>query len=159
MKRAECVIGALMAVLWMVPLGAQQPTGTIRGHVTDGATHQPLSGVTVAVGSRGALTQADGRYLITGVPAGTDTLRTRMIGYASAKQSVTVVGGDTVVVDFALSPQAVGLSEIVVTGYGEQRAGNITGAVKQVTAAEVNTGRLISPEQLIENKVAGVQLG
>ena len=80
MKRAECVIGALVAVLWMAPLSAQQPTGTFRGHVTDGATHQPLSGVTVAVGSRGALTQADGRYLITGVPAGTDTLRTRMIG-------------------------------------------------------------------------------
>jgi len=158
MRRAECGIGALLAVLWVTPLGAQQPTGTIRGRVSDGATHQPLSGVTVAVGGHGVLTQAEGRYLITGVPAGTDTLRTRMIGYASAKQAVTVVGGDTVVVDFPLSPQAVSLSEIVVTGYGEQRAGNITGAVKQVTAAEFNNGRLISPEQLIENKVAGVQL-
>jgi hypothetical protein len=158
MRRAECGIGALLAVLWVTPLGAQQPTGTIRGHVSDGATHQPLSGVTIAVGSHAALTQSDGRYVITRVPAGTDTLRTRMIGYASAKQAVTVVGGDTVVVDFPLSPQAVSLSEIVVTGYGEQRAGNITGAVKQVTAAEFNNGRLISPEQLIENKVAGVQL-
>src|SRR5437867_11325150 len=121
MKRAECVIGALLAVLWMVPLSAQQPTGPIRGHVTDGATHQPLSGVTVAVGSRGALTQADGRYVITGVPAGTDTLRTRMIGYASAKQSVTVVRGDTVVLDFALSPLEVGLSYVVVRSIGDHR--------------------------------------
>ena len=158
MKRAECVIGALVAVLWMAPLSAQQPTGTIRGHVTDGATHQPLSGVTVAVGSRGALTQADGRYLITGVPAGTDTLRTRMIGYASAKQSVTVVGGDTVGVDLALSPQAVGLSEIVVTGYGTQRVGNITGAVARVSSAEFNTGRIITPQALIQGKVAGVRV-
>src|SRR5213595_1581217 len=158
MKRAECVIGALVAVLWMAPLSAQQPTGTIRGHVTDGATHQPLSGVTVAVGSRGALTQADGRYLITGVPAGTDTLRTRMIGYAPAKRSVTVVGGDTVGVDLALSPQAVGLSEIVVTGYGTQRVGNITGAVARVSSAEFNTGRIITPQALIQGKVAGVRV-
>src|SRR5437867_12613326 len=121
MQRAACVIGALMAVLWLVPLGAQQPTGTIRGHVTDGATQQPLSGVTVAVGSRGALTQADGRYVITGVPAGTDTLRTRMIGYASAKQFVTVVRGDKVVLDFALSPLEVGLSYVVVRSIGDHR--------------------------------------
>src|SRR5882762_2555854 len=156
MRRAECVIVALVAVLRMAPLGAQQPTGTIRGHITDGATQQPVSGVAVAVGSRGSLTQADGRYVITGVPAGTDTVRTRMIGYSPAKRSVTVVGGDTIVVDLALSAQAVGLSEIVVTGYGEQRAGNITGSVTRVSAEQFNTGRVVSPQQLIENKIAGV---
>src|SRR5438046_1241781 len=158
MKRAESVIGALVAVLWMAPLSAQQPTGTIRGHVTDGATHQPLSGVTVAGGSRGALTQADGRYLITGVPAGTDTLRTRMIGYAPAKRAVTVAGGDTVVVDLTLNAQAVSLSEIVVTGYGTQRAGNVTGAVTQVSSTEFETGRIITPQALIQGKVAGVRV-
>ena len=84
MRRAECVMGALLAVLWSAPLGAQQASGTVRGRVSDDATHQPLSGVSVAVGGRGALTQADGRYVVTGVPAGTDTLRTRMIGYAPA---------------------------------------------------------------------------
>src|SRR5437667_61383 len=48
-------------------LGAQQPTGTIRGRVTDNATQQPISAVTVTVGSRAAQTQPDGRYLIAGV--------------------------------------------------------------------------------------------
>src|SRR5256885_2454769 len=115
MRRARCVIGGLLGVLWVAPLGAQQASGTVRGRVSDDATHQPLSGVSVAVGGRGALTQADGRYMITGVPAGTDTLRTRMIGYAPAKRAVAVAGGGTVVVDLALSPQAVGLSEVVVT--------------------------------------------
>ena len=139
-------------------LGAQQPTGTIRGRVTDNATQQPISAVTVTVGSRAAQTQADGRYLIAGVPAGTETLRARIIGYASASQPVTVAGGDTVVVDLALNAQAVGLSEIVVTGYGTQRAGNITGAVTQVSSTEFNTGRVITPQALIQGKVAGVQV-
>src|SRR5438046_5736611 len=158
MRRAECVMGALLAVLWSAPLGAQQASGTVRGRVSDDATHQPLSGVSVAVGGRGALTQADGRYVVTGVPAGTDTLRTRMIGYAPAKRAVTVAGGDTVVVDLTLNAQAVSLSEIVVTGYGMQRAGNVTGAVTQVSSAEFNTGRVITPQALIQRKVAGVQV-
>src|SRR5947208_5668151 len=158
MRRARCVIGVLLAVLWSVPLSAQQATGTVRGRVSDDATHQPLSGVSVAVGGRGALTQADGRYVVTGVPAGTDTLRTRMIGYASAKRPVTVAGGDTVVVDLTLNAQAVSLSEIVVTGYGTQRAGNVTGAVTQVSSAEFNTGRGITPQPLSQGNVAGVQV-
>src|SRR5439155_16168845 len=73
MRRVRGIITSLLAVLWTAPLCAQQPTGTIRGHVKDAANQQPLSGVTVAVGSRAALTQADGRYLITGVPGGTDS--------------------------------------------------------------------------------------
>ncbi len=158
MRRAECVIGVLLAVLGVAPLGAQQLTGTVRGRVTDNATQQPISAVTVTVGSRIAQTRADGRYVIAGVPAGTETLRARIIGYASASQPVTVAGGDTVVVDLTLTAQAVGLSEIVVTGYGTQRAGNITGAVTQVSSAEFNTGRVITPQALIQGKVAGVQV-
>ena len=158
MRRAAYVIGALLAVPWTAPLGAQQPTGTIRGRVTDGATQQALSGVTVAVGNRAAQAQNDGRYVITGIPAGSYSVRARVIGYTPATQPVTVAGGDTVVVDLALSPQAVGLSEIVVTGYGTQRAGNITGAVTQVSSAEFNTGRVITPQALILGKVAGVRV-
>ena len=158
MRRAECVIGVLLAVLGVAPLGAQQATGTVRGRVTDGATQRPLSGVTVAVGGRGALTQADGRYVITGVPAGPDTLRVRLIGYGRATQVVTIAENETLVADLALTSQAVSLSEIVVTGYGTQRAGDITGAVTQVSSTEFNTGRIISPQQLIQSKVAGVQL-
>src|SRR5256884_8684472 len=158
MRRAEWGMSGRLAVLGSAPLGARQARGTGRGRAGDDGTPQPLSGVSVAVGGRGALPQADGRYVVTGVPAGTDTLRTRMIGYAPAKRAVTVAGGDTVVVDLALNAQAVGLSEIVVTGYGTQRAGNITGAVTQVSSAEFNTGRVITPQALIQGKVAGVQV-
>jgi len=158
MRRLRYLSGAMVGMLWLAPLCAQQSTGTIRGRVTDATTQQLVSGVMVAVGSRAALTQADGRYLITGVPAGADSLRTRMIGYVRAARPVTVVGGETLVVDVALTAQAINLSEVVVTGYGEQRAGDITGAVTQVSAEQFNTGRVVSPQQLIENKVAGVQL-
>ena len=158
MRRLRFIVGALPAVLWIAPLHAQQPTGTIRGRITDAASQQPLVGATVSIGTHRALSQGDGRYALTGVPAGTDTLRARLIGYARALQTVTIAGGDTaVVVDLALTAQAVNLSEIVVTGYGTQRAGDITGAVTQVSADQFNTGRIVTPQQLIDSKVPGVQ--
>ena len=158
MRPVRGILAALVAVLWTAPLGAQQSTGTIRGRVTDAATQQPLATATVAVGSRTGLTQADGRFVLTGVPAGADTLRARMLGYGPVRQAVTVVAGDAVVVDLALTAQAVGLSEVVVTGYGVQRAGDITGAVTAVTDSQFNTGRILSPQLLIQSKVPGVQV-
>jgi iron complex outermembrane receptor protein len=151
-------IGLLLAAAWIAPLRAQEPTGTIRGRVTDESSQLPLRGATVRVGSRSSETRADGGYLFTEVPAGTDTLRVTMIGYAPIARVVTVVGGQTVDVDFALTAQAVNLAEMVVIGYGEQRQGDITGAVTNVTAGEFNTGRIVTPTELIQNKVAGVQV-
>jgi len=158
MRSRRYILGALLAVSWMAPLRAQAQGGTIRGRVTNDVSGLPLSGVAVSFGSRTAQTRQDGQYILTGVPAGTDSLRARLIGYSPAARAVRVVTGQTVDVDLTLSARAVSLSEIVVTGYGEQRAGNITGAVTQVAAADFNTGRIVSPEELIRSKAPGVQV-
>jgi TonB-linked SusC/RagA family outer membrane protein len=158
MGRTRYIIGALLAVLCVAPLHAQAPTGAVRGRIVDATTQQPLSGVQVSIGNRGGLTRDDGAYLITNIPAGTYTLRTTMIGYADATQSVTIQAGQTAVANLSLTVQVIGLGEIVATGYGTQRAGNIAGSVKQVKAQDFNKGRIISPEKLIESKVAGVQV-
>ena len=140
-----------------MPLNAQGSEGTIRGTVTD-QSQSPIAGVTLQIGVRTGVTQADGSYRISGIPAGTDTLRARMIGYSPAARVVTVIAGQTVNADFALTASAVNLAELVVVGYGEQAAGNISGAVTSVSSDEFNTGRVITPTELIQNKVAGVQV-
>ncbi len=148
------------AMTWTAPppLVAQQPTGTVRGRVTDNSTQQPIAGAIIAVGNRSTQTRDDGRFTIGGIAAGSDLLRVKMIGYVQINHPVMVTAGDTSVVDLALTAQAIGLSEVVVTGYGQQRAGNITGAVTAVGDSQFNTGRVISPQMLIQNKVAGVQV-
>lgn len=156
MRRLRFFVGALLVLVWSPPLHAQD--GTIRGRVTDSATQQPLVRAVVQFGSRGAITQADGRFVIAGVPAGRDSLRVRMIGYTPSAQMVSVSAGQTLDVDFTLSAQAVSLSEIVVTGYGQQRQGDITGAVSTITTDNFNTGRVVNPVELIANKAAGVQV-
>lgn len=158
MTSRRYILGALLAVAWTVPETVHAQTGTIRGRVTIEGGVQPLSGAAVWFGARITVSRPDGQYVLTTVPAGTGTLRARLIGYAPASRTVTVVAGQTIDVDLALTASAVSLSEIVVTGYGEQRAGNITGAVTQVSAADFNPGRIISPEELIRSKAPGVQV-
>src|SRR2546429_6472481 len=95
MRRARCGIGALLGVLWVAPLGAQQATGTVRGHVTNAATQQPLAGVSVTVGRRGGGTRADGGYLLTDVPAGPGPPAARFIRDAPAARAVPGGGRGT----------------------------------------------------------------
>src|SRR6266511_3826851 len=158
MRRIHYCTCALLALFGTAPLVAQQPTGTIRGRITDNGTRQPIIGVIVTVGARTAVTQNDGRFTITGVPSGSDLLRARLIGYLPANQPVMVASGDTVVIDITLTASAVNLSAVVVTGYGVQRAGDITGSVTAVSDSQFNTGRVVSPQMLIQSKVAGVQV-
>jgi len=150
--------GLLLAAVWVVSLHAQEPGGTIRGRVTDESSQLPLQGATVRVGSQNTQTQANGVYLLTGIPAGADTLQVTMIGYAPVARPVTVSAGETQDIDLSLSPRATELAELVVVGYGEQRQGNVTGALTNVTSQEFNKGRVITPTELIQNKVAGVQV-
>jgi len=158
MRRAGFITGALLTVLCALPLRAQQPSATVRGQVVDSATRQPVVGAQVSVAGRAAISGNDGRYVITGVRAGSDTVRARRIGYAPASQAVTILGTATVVADFAMTQQAIGLAELVVTGYGTQSAGDITGAVSHVTTQDFNVGNIPTPQLLIENKVAGVEI-
>ncbi len=158
MRRLRFGIGALLAALLVVPLRAQEPAGTVRGRVIDEASQQPLARVTVAVGARGTMTLNDGSYTLTAVPAGAATLRVRMLGYAPVTRAINVTGGQTLIVDVGMTPQAVTLAEVVVTGYGQQTAADITGAVANITPDEFNPGRITAPAQLLQSKVAGVQV-
>lgn len=160
MRRSLAFLGALLAVAWTAPLLAQGPNGTIRGRVIDARSQQPVAGVVIVVGDGeySALTGTEGRYTISRVAPGTYSVTASMLGYAEATQSVTVAAGQTANLDFALTIQAISLAEVIVTGYGQQRAGNITGAVKQLSTEEFNTGRIVSPEDLIQSKVPGVQI-
>ncbi|NNG17178.1 MAG: carboxypeptidase-like regulatory domain-containing protein, partial [Gemmatimonadales bacterium] len=139
MRLLRWSIGVLLAALWIVPLSAQEPTGTIRGRVTGETSQRPIQNVMVLVGSRRTLTLADGQYQLAGIPAGAQTVQARLIGYAPVTQSVTVAAGQTLDVDLVMTPQAIELAELVAVGYGQETAGNITGAVTSVTSEEFNT--------------------
>ncbi|MGH7448228.1 MAG: TonB-dependent receptor plug domain-containing protein, partial [Longimicrobiales bacterium] len=153
-------ITMLLTAVLLVPgaVDAQGATGTVTGRITDAESLQPLAGVTVTIGSRSTVSRDDGRFLFSAVPAGRHQLEARVIGYAVLTRDIEVAAGQTVVVDLALEGRAIVLEDIVAIGYGQTRTRDVTGSVAQVSADEFNTGRIVSPEQLIQGKVAGVQI-
>ena len=152
---------SIAAMICAVPLGAQQATtGTITGRVVDSTSQQPLANVTVAVPGtqRGALSGPDGRFTISGVPAGPQRVRAQRIGYGSRESQVIVTAGGPVAVTFSLAASASALTEVVVVGYGTQRREAVTGAVATVKADEANVGVITNANQLLNARVAGVQV-
>src|SRR5690606_19549685 len=114
-QRRHTAGGLLAGVLLLASqLDAQQVTG----RVTDSQSGQPIAAVQVFIAGSGigALSQANGRYLLLNVPPGTHTLTAERIGFGTVTREITVAAGETVVQDFALSEAALGLDEIIVTG-------------------------------------------
>jgi TonB-dependent starch-binding outer membrane protein SusC len=147
-------------LLWPALVSAQDQTGTITGRAMDAQTQRPLSGATIMIEGtqRGTITRTDGNFLLPGVPAGSYTVRASMIGFGSQEQQVTVGPGATATVQFTLQPQAVALDEVIVTGYGTQRREAITGSVAVVNADAANVGVITNPNEMIQGRVAGVQI-
>ncbi|CAN5838920.1 TonB-dependent receptor [soil metagenome] len=151
---------ALACTVLGAPLVAQNATGIVTGRVLDSASRQPLAAVSVRIvgTSNGALTRSDGSYTISVVSAGTHQVRASRIGFAPASRTVDVPAGGTVTVDLVIATQAAVLSDIVVTGYGTQRRESITGSVATVNAEEANVGVVTNANQLLQGRVAGVQI-
>ena len=147
-------------MLLAAPLAAQAGTGTVGGRVVDSASQQPLVSVTIRVigTTLGALTRNDGSYTISGVRPGPQQIRVTRIGFAAQVRPIEVTAGATTTADFSLASQASVLSEVVVTGYGAQRREAITGSVATVGADEANVGVIANANQLLQGRVAGVQM-
>jgi len=158
---ARCAAALLLLAAFGVSARqASGQVGQIAGAVSDAQSSGPISEVQVyVVGLQlGSLTRVDGRYLILNVPVGTHTLRAERIGYQSTERSVTVTAGGTVVADFALASQALGLDEIVVTGTaGQSRRREIGNSITQLNLAEV-PDRPVVVSDLLQGSAPGIEL-
>lgn len=100
-------------------------SGGITGVVTDRNNKRPLQYVQVYVPGTGigTLTNEQGEYRLTGVPAGERRIVAEYIGHESAEQSVTVIAGDVAALDLDLRQIAIELSHIVVADRGSEAPG------------------------------------
>lgn len=81
--------------------------GTVNGVVRD-SSGAPVSGALVQVAGDGSATSsADGRYTVTGVPAGTVTITASKAGYITQTSTTTMLSGGTGTLDFTLLPETV----------------------------------------------------
>ena len=76
--------------------------GGVEGTVTEADVKgDSLAGVTVSVAGQSTVTDADGYYLIGGIPEGDYNVRAELTGYLPVSTPVTI-GGDTIIVNLEL---------------------------------------------------------
>jgi len=125
----------------------------LRGVVSDNEKNT-LIGVTVNVTGTPVrvMTDANGKYSIT-VPDGGKQLTFTYVGL----QPQTVPINNRTSIDVILT-SATDLEVVTVVGYGSVKKNDLTGAAATLSAKDFNKGPLIAPDQLIQGKVAGVQM-
>jgi len=144
-----------------LPSPAQAQTGQITGTVTDSTSSETLPSVNVVLRetSQGTTTDNDGRYVLPNVAPGTYVVQASFIGYRTAVASgITVEAGETTTVDLSLSPTNVGLSEVVVVGYGTEQRANLTGAVDQVEAEAIEGRPITNTSQALQGRIPNLNI-
>jgi iron complex outermembrane receptor protein len=127
---------------------------TITGKVTD-ENGEGLVGVSILAKNTetGTVSGTDGSYLIT-VPDDITVLIFSYVGFLSQEINIE----NRTVVDVKMSTSATDLAQVVVIGYGSINKRDVTGSVKSLRAEEFNKGIINTPEQLLQGKVAGVNV-
>lgn len=126
---------------------------TVTGTVTD-RSGKGISGVTVTVkgGSAGTQTDNDGRFTIAA--SGSSTLVFSSVGFAPLEVAVN----NRTEIPVTMETQESSLNEVIVIGYGTTRRRDLTGAVASVKSKDFNQGVVNSPDQLLQNKVPGLEI-
>lgn len=99
-------------------------TGSISGSVSNGGTRQFLNQAEVRIEGtdRVVLTDVEGNYTFTSLPAGSYTLVAGYTGLDAARKDVVVDGGKAGRVDFELTTDTYRMAEYVVAGETEGEA-------------------------------------
>lgn len=122
-----CRSGACRQWLWPVLVMLLVPATAwaqqIEGQVVD-AAGVPLPGVNVVLPEveRGAVTDAEGRYVVAQLSVGTYAVAFRFVGYETVQDTVTLAFGETVTLDATLVPATLDVDEIIVRGAGQPTA-------------------------------------
>lgn len=109
---------AFLLCLLLPPSASAQQSGRVDGRATEAETGQPLPGamVTLENGGTRAVTDADGRFSLAPVAAGSHTVVVSYLGRQQRRQTVNVQRGAAARVDVALPVQAVALEGVTVLG-------------------------------------------
>jgi iron complex outermembrane receptor protein len=149
-----CRYSTVLILLSVIATSAWSQTKTITGKVTAEEDGTGIPGVNVLEKgtSNGTVTDANGDYSIT--IGGDGTLIFSFVGYTS--QEVPVANQSSINVSLKLD--VTSLNEVVVIGYGTQEKKELTSAVTSVKSEDFNRGTVNDPAQLLQGKVAGLNI-
>ncbi len=135
-------------------LEQQIPVKTVSGKVSDGEG-EPLPGVSVVIKgtTTGTITNVDGEYSIGNVP-GDATLLFSFIGMNNQEKSVMGIS----VIDIVMEEEFIGLNEVVAIGYGVRKKINLSGAVDQLDAEQLEKKLGTNTSQVLQGLIPNVNV-
>jgi TonB-dependent starch-binding outer membrane protein SusC len=129
-------------------------TKVITGTITDDHG-SPVQGASISVkgGKGGTTTKADGTFSLT-VGANAKSIFVSSVGFNQQEISIT----DQTSVSVSLVSNSQSLNDVVVIGYGTVKRKDATGSMTTLNSKDFNQGVITSPEQLLQNKVSGLEV-
>ncbi|HRQ18343.1 MAG TPA: TonB-dependent receptor [Agriterribacter sp.] len=126
----------------------------VRGSVFD-ISGDPVSSVSVREKNtnNGILTDEEGKYQIT-VKSAQSILEFSMVGYKSQE----IVAGSQASVDIVLELENSTLEDVVVIGYGTQKKVNLSGAVDQVKAKDLQNRPIANVSQGLQGMIPNLNI-
>lgn len=145
----------LLLTLIMLITGRIFAQKQVTGQVLD-ETGQPVPGATVIIKgtTQGTITNLEGNYTIADVPDD-GILVFSFLGMET--KEVTV--GDRVLVNVTLVEEATDLDEVVIVGYGGVKRANLTGAVVDMKASDIEDIPVANLSTALQGRLAGVKVG
>jgi outer membrane receptor protein involved in Fe transport len=151
---------ALVALTVAGPTAAlAQSEGSVRGTVTS-AGHGAILGARVATESPGrvAVTDANGRFTLRDLPAGSYSVLVTALGYKPLRRTVSVAGGKTTSVDVQLEPGSLMLSSVIVTATRTPiEATKVASTVNVLTPEHVQSSPARESQDLLR-EIPGIEL-
>ena len=144
----------MLFLLLLFPVGLWAQS-TVKGTVTDKTSGQTLPGVSILIqgSTTGTSTDLDGKFSLSNVKKG-DVInfsylgfRTHSVNYQNQQELLVQLEEDSSMID-----------EVVIIGYGSVRKEDTTGSVTTVTSKDFVKGPVVAADQMIQGKVAGVQV-
>ena len=144
------MLAIICGLILSVSAYAQQIT--VQGNVKD-ATGEPIIGATIRVAGEtgGVVSDIDGNFTISANQGA--TLQISYLGY----QTKEISASSNVVVTLE-EDAAESLNEVVVIGYGAVKKSDLTGSVAALKPDSKNKGVVVSAQDMLVGKVAGVNV-
>ncbi len=126
---------------------------TLTGVVND--EFGPVAGANIVVKgtTNGTMTDTDGRFSISNVPAGA-VLQISFIGYLTQEIQV----GNQSTINVMLKEDSQALDEVVVVGYGTMRKSDLTGSISTAKGVDIIKNQSFNALDGLKGKVAGVNI-
>lgn len=152
-KLANCFSVLFFLTISVLSLSAQT-TRIVSGKVVN-EYNLPLAGVSIIIQgtTNGVTTGADGLYSINDV-SNESVLLFTYLNHISRQIAV----GSKNTINVQLMSNDKSMDSVVVIGYGSQKARNIAGATAKVNSAQIKEVPVLSLDQALVGRVAGVQV-